>query len=129
MIAPSYAGRTRHWITWGIVLIAVTVALVSLRAGTAQTYVPLTYLLVVLGGSASGGRRLGFALAIASFLLIDYYLQTPYHNISIAKSVDLVTLAAFLVTAIVASELRDTAKALVESGAWCGVKAMIPERV
>jgi LysR family tcuABC transcriptional regulator len=31
--------------------------------------------------------------------------------------------------AIVASELRDTAKELVESGAWSGVKAMIPARV
>lgn len=110
MIAPSHAGRTRHWITWGIVLIAVTVVLVSLRAGTEQTYVPITYLLVVLGGSASGGRRLGFALAIASFLIIDYFLQTPYDNITITKTVDLVTLAAFLVTAIVASALLDRAQ-------------------
>jgi LysR family transcriptional regulator, regulatory protein for tcuABC len=31
--------------------------------------------------------------------------------------------------AIVASELRDTAKELVDSGAWSGVKAMIPARV
>ncbi|MFO1315822.1 MAG: LysR substrate-binding domain-containing protein [Burkholderiales bacterium] len=29
--------------------------------------------------------------------------------------------------AVVASELRETAKALVESGAWSGVKALIPE--
>jgi len=31
--------------------------------------------------------------------------------------------------AIVASELRDTAKELVESGAWSGVKAMIPAHI
>lgn len=31
--------------------------------------------------------------------------------------------------AVVASELRDTAKELVDSGAWSGVKAMIPQHV
>jgi two-component system sensor histidine kinase KdpD len=102
--------RARHWFTWGGVLIAVTIALVSLRATTEQTYIPVTYLLVVLGGSASGGRRLGFALSIASFLLIDYYLQTPYDHLSVSKTVDFVTLAAFFVTAIVASALLDRAQ-------------------
>lgn len=100
----------RHWITWTGVLVVVTIALVYLRTATEQTYVPVTYLLVVLGGSASGGRRLGFTLAIASFLLIDYYLQTPYDHITITKTVDVVTLAAFFVTALVASQLLDRAQ-------------------
>ena len=91
-----------HWLLWGAVLLLVTVALVAMRAATEQTYVPITFLLVVLGGSAGGGRKLGFALAILSVLVIDYYLQTPYDNISIGKSIDLVTLAAYLVTAGVA---------------------------
>jgi two-component system sensor histidine kinase KdpD len=100
----------RHWFLWGGVLGVVTVALVSMRAATEQTYVPLTYLLVVLGGSAGGGRKLGFPLAVASFLLIDYYLQTPYDDLLVRKSVDFVTLAAFLVTAGVASELLHRAQ-------------------
>jgi two-component system, OmpR family, sensor histidine kinase KdpD len=100
----------RRWALWGGLLAIVTVALVSMRAATEQTYVPLTYLLLVLGGSASGGRKLGFALAIVSFLLIDYYLQTPYDDFSVGKSVDFVTLAAFLVTAGVASTLLDRAQ-------------------
>ena len=102
--------QLQRWLTWGAVLVLVTVALVSMRAASEQTYVPVTYLLIVLGGSASGGRRLGFTLAIASFLLIDYYLQTPYDHISVTKTVDLVTLAAFLVTAVVASQLLDRAQ-------------------
>lgn len=101
--------QTGHWFTWGFVLAAVTVVLISIRTASEQTYVPLTYLLVVLGGSASGGRRLGFALSITSFVLIDYYLQTPYDHLTVTKPVDLVTLAAFLVTAVVASELLDRA--------------------
>lgn len=100
----------RHWATWGAVLLLVTLALVSMRSASEQTYVPLTYLLVVLGGSASGGRRLGFALAFASVLFIDYYLQTPYDDLSVTKSVDFVTLAAYLVTAIVTSQLLDRAR-------------------
>jgi len=97
--------QAQHWATWIAVLAIVTVVLTSMRAASEQTYVPVTYLLVVLGGSASGGRRLGFALAIASVLLIDYYLQTPYDHIAVTKTVDFVTLAAYLVTAMVASEL------------------------
>ena len=100
----------RHWATWIGVLLLVTVALIAMRSATEQTYVPLTYLLVVLGGSASAGRKLGFTLAIASFLLIDYYLQTPYDHISITKSADLVTLAAYLVTAVVTSHLLHEAQ-------------------
>ncbi|HXD21910.1 MAG TPA: ATP-binding protein [Gemmatimonadaceae bacterium] len=107
MSAPPQA---RHWAIWVGVLVGVTIALIAMRSATDQTYVPLTYLLVVLGGSASGGRQLGFALAISSVLLIDYFLQTPYDHISITKPADLVTLAAYLVTAIVTSHLLHEAQ-------------------
>jgi K+-sensing histidine kinase KdpD len=105
-IAPWFS----RWLIWSGILIVATVVLVAIRAESEQTYVPITYLLIVLGGSASGGRRLGFALAIVSFVLIDYYLQTPYNNFSIEKTGDFVTLAAFLVTAGVASTLLDRAQ-------------------
>ena len=107
MISARVAGR---WLAWGGLLVVVSVALVAVREATEQTYVPITYLLIVLGGSASGGRRLGFALACTGFLVIDYYLQAPYDHISIAKLGDFITLAAFLVTAGVASELLDRAR-------------------
>ena len=103
-------GVAASWLLWGGLLVLVTVALVSMREVSEQTYVPLTYLLIVLGGSASGGRKLGFALACASFLIIDYYLQVPYDRLSFGKSIDFVTLAAFLVTAGAASELLARAR-------------------
>ncbi len=102
--------QIQHWLMWGTVFIMVSIALVSMRAATEETYIPITFLLVVLGGSASGGRALGFTLAIASILVIDYYLQTPYDRLAITKPTDFVTLAAFLVTAIVASGLLDRAQ-------------------
>jgi two-component system sensor histidine kinase KdpD len=103
-------GVAASWLLWGTLLVLVTVALVSIREVSEQTYVPLTYLLIVLGGSAGGGRKLGFGLACASFLIIDYYLQAPYDSLSFGKSIDFVTLAAFLVTAGAASELLARAR-------------------
>ncbi|MBI1810001.1 MAG: hypothetical protein HYR75_08910, partial [Gemmatimonadetes bacterium] len=46
-----------RWLLWVGMLVAVTAALVPARDVTAQMYVPLPYLLLVLGGSVSGGRR------------------------------------------------------------------------
>jgi two-component system sensor histidine kinase KdpD len=99
-----------RWLIWLGVLVLMTVALVAMRAETEQTYVPLTYLLLVLGGSVGGGRRLGFTLACVSFVIIDYFLQTPYDSISFGKSVDFVTLVAFFATAAVASQLLERAR-------------------
>ena len=55
-------GTTRRWILWGAVLLMVTVVLVLVRDETEQAYIPLPFLLVVLGGSIhdwlrAGGRR------------------------------------------------------------------------
>lgn len=94
-----------RWALWGAMLVLVTAVLVPVRQVTEQTYVPLTYLLVVLGGSAGGGRKLGFTLACVSFVLIDYFLQPPYDDFLIGKTLDGVALIAFLVTAGVATQL------------------------
>jgi two-component system, OmpR family, sensor histidine kinase KdpD len=99
------------WLFWAAALAVVTVALVSMRGSLDQAQATLIYLLVVLGGSASGGRALGFTLACASFLLIDYFLQTPYDTLSIDKPLDWLVLLAFLVTATVATQLLGRANA------------------
>jgi two-component system sensor histidine kinase KdpD len=99
------------WLFWAATLAAVTVALVSMRTSLDQAQATLIYLLVVLGGSASGGRALGFTLACAGFLLIDYFLQTPYDMLSVDKPLDWLVLLAFLVTATVATQLLGRANA------------------
>jgi two-component system sensor histidine kinase KdpD len=104
-------GRPGSWLFWAATLIAVTVALVAVRGELDQAHVTLIYLLVVLGGSASGGRALGFTLACACFLLIDYFLQTPYDTLSVDKPLDWLVLLAFLVTATVATQLLGRANA------------------
>jgi two-component system sensor histidine kinase KdpD len=88
-----------------VTLAVVTVALVSVRGQIDQAHTTLIFLLVVLGGSAGGGRALGFTLACACFLLIDYYLQTPYDTLTVDKPLDWLVLVAFLVAATVATQL------------------------
>jgi len=107
-------GRLGSWLFWTATLLAVTMALVSVRGDLGdlgQAHVTLIYLLVVLGGSASGGRALGFTLACACFLLIDYFLQRPYDTLSVDKPHDWLVLLAFLVTATVATQLLGRANA------------------
>jgi len=108
-------GRPGSWLFWAATLTLVTVALVSVRDDLDQAHVTLIYMLVVLGGSASGGRVLGLTLACACFLLIDYFLQTPYDLLSVDKPLDWLVLVAFLVTATVATQLLGRANAEAEA--------------
>jgi two-component system sensor histidine kinase KdpD len=92
-----------------------TVVLRSVREETGDSHVALLYLLIVLGGSAAGGRALGFALACAGFLAIDYFFQLPYDRFSVAKPLDWSALLVFLATSAVTSELVTRALAQAEA--------------
>jgi K+-sensing histidine kinase KdpD len=100
-----------RWVLWPGMLLLVTFVLVSVRTEAEQSYVPLAYLLVVLGGSIGGGHPLGFTLATASVLLMDYYLQVPYNRVlTFGRRTDFMTLAAFWAVAGVASQLLNVAR-------------------
>ena len=89
----------------------MTAVLVHVRTEFDQTHVILTYLLMVLGASASGGRALGIMLAGACFLLIDYFFQPPFDAFAVGKPVDWLSLVAFFVTALIATQLLTRAQA------------------
>lgn len=95
----------RAWLVWVAVLLGLTVVMHSVRGDVEEAHVVIPYLLVVLGGSATGGRALGFTLAVLSFLLIDYYFQVPFDTLTVGKPMDWVVLLAFLATAAVATQL------------------------
>jgi K+-sensing histidine kinase KdpD len=101
------AGR---WLFWLVALALTTWALVAVRDEIEQSHVALTLLLVVLGGSAGGGRALGYALAVLGFVLIDFFFQAPYGFLSVGKELDWVVLVAFLASAFVATELVSQAR-------------------
>ena len=105
-LADHPTSRTlAKWVFWLAMLVLSTGVLASVRGDIEQSHVALTLLLVVLGGSAGGGRSLGYTLAVLGFGLIDYYFQAPYGSLAVGKTLDWVVLAAFVASAFVATEL------------------------
>jgi K+-sensing histidine kinase KdpD len=107
---PDRLRTIGHWAFWLIVLVLTTAALVMVHEDIEQSHVALTLLLVVLGGSAGGGRGLGYLLAVLGFVIIDFFFQAPYGFLSVGKALDWVVLAAFLASAFVATELLSRAR-------------------
>jgi two-component system sensor histidine kinase KdpD len=108
-------GLVVGWLVWGSLLLLATALLVRERDAIDLAYAVLTMILIVLGGSVAGGRALGFTLAFASFVLIDYYFQQPYDRFSVNKPHDVVVLLAFLATAGVATDLLTRARQEAEA--------------
>ena len=84
---------------YGLLIVATVVMHVARDASESQAHVVLVYLLIVLGGSVSGGRSLGFTLAAAATLLVSYYFQAPFDTFSLTKPIDAIVLSAFFATA------------------------------
>ena len=86
-------------------LLAAAAILFAFRGNLDKAHVALVFLLVVLASSASGGRVLGVAIAIAAFLIFDWFFLPPYNTLLIRNPLDWVVLVSFLVTSFVAAEL------------------------
>src|SRR3981081_3637357 len=96
--------RSRSLKTWAAFLLAIgapallTVAL-DLAGGPKLRDYAFLYLGVVAVIGVGFGLWPSLISAIASFLLVDYYLVPPYHTLSIASEQDVVNLWAFLTSA------------------------------
>src|SRR6185437_6047784 len=86
----------------------------ALRVHLNPAHIALSFLLVVLVGSATGGRVLGFTLAVLAFVLFNYFFLPPYNTLAIENPYDWIVLAAFLATSIVATQLLDRARERAE---------------
>jgi two-component system, OmpR family, sensor histidine kinase KdpD len=104
-MAESKVPGLRASVVWLVVLTATTIGLVSLRGSLDKSHVALAYLLIVLIGTASIGRRGGIALAILSFICFNFFLLPPYHTFAIADRRDWLVLLAFLITSLIAAEM------------------------
>ena len=116
--------RRRQWVLWvgwfaGLILLAALMLMV--RSRLEKAHVALVFLLVVLGGSAAGGRALGLALAFGAFLAFNYFFLPPYLTFAIADPLDWLVLVTFLITSVVAAQLlyraTSTAEAATERAA------------
>jgi two-component system sensor histidine kinase KdpD len=108
----------RRWIIWTVwlaVLAAATVAMLVWRSQLDKAHIALVFLLVVLGGSAAGGRALGLTLAGVAFLLFNYLFLPPYATLVVANPLDWLVLAAFLATSVIATHLLNRGQERAEA--------------
>ena len=113
---PAAPAR-RQLLIWSAalaVLAAVAIGMLAIREHLDRAHIALTLLLVVLVGSAVGGRALGLTLAALAFLLFDYLFLPPYDTLAVENPLDWIVLAAFLVTSIVATHLLNRAQERTE---------------
>jgi two-component system sensor histidine kinase KdpD len=99
------------WVGWLGALVALTVAFLPLRERLDRVHVAFAFLLVVLGGSATGGRALGLALTLLAYLGFHYFFIEHFDSLAMGNPFDGIVLVAFLVTSLVASHLVTRARA------------------
>jgi len=90
----------------------VVVIVVAYRRGphVNPTTVALTFLLAILIISATWGLRYAVTMAIIATLLFNYFFLPPVGTFTIADPQNWVSLFAFLVTAVIASQLSERAR-------------------
>src|SRR4051812_30536333 len=97
--------RVQRWVIALAVLLALTGAMLLVRADLEKVHVALLFLLVVLLGSAIDGSALGLTLAGLAFFFFDFFFLPPYNTLGLTNPLDWLVLASFLVTSIVAAQL------------------------
>ncbi len=108
--AARAQGGLRGVLPWIGVVAVVTLALVLLRDTLDKANFALAYLLVVLAGSARTGRRGGAALAVLCFFCFNFFLLPPYYTLVLARPLDWLVLAAFLIATLLAAQLLHRAQ-------------------
>jgi PAS domain S-box-containing protein len=87
----------------------------GLRASVSLPNPDMVFLLAVLSTAVLGGLGPSVFAAVLSLLVYDFFFVDPLHTLTIAKPQDVVSLAVFLVVAVLTSELtarmRDQAEA------------------
>ncbi|HUO51775.1 MAG TPA: ATP-binding protein [Gemmatimonadaceae bacterium] len=107
------AERRSRALVWGAslaALAAATALMLAFRADLDKAHFALVYLLIVLGGSAAGGRALGLTIAGLAFLAFDYLFLPPYYTLIIANPLDWFVLVTFLVSSVIAAQLLTRAQ-------------------
>lgn len=114
IIKPPSTRTFLTWAGWLAVIAIATFVMVTMRGRIDQPHVVLVYLLIILFASASAGRALGFTLACLGFFLIDYFFQPPFAEVMVEKPVDWLALTAFMVTALISTQLLARAQSEAE---------------
>ena len=98
------------WLGWLLTLALATTVMWVLRDDLDKAHVALVFLILVLGGSATGGRALGLSLAALAFFAFDGVFLPPFGTLAVRNPLDWLVLLSFLVTSLVATQLLNRAQ-------------------
>ncbi|HXZ41303.1 MAG TPA: DUF4118 domain-containing protein [Terriglobales bacterium] len=113
-VRPATTKAAQQYAATVVALIVVVVAFHFLIHVNPVT-VALTFLIGVLLVSANWGLRPAIFMAVLASLAFDYYFLPPIGSLAIADPQNWIALLAFLVTAIIASQLGDRARREAQS--------------
>ena len=88
----------------------ITAPLLAFRGDVSKTTIVLAYLLVVTAAAAAGGLGPGITAAGLGFLAFDLLFLQPYHHIIVDDPQDYLSLAVYLLVAVVVSLLVATSE-------------------
>ncbi|HJW63756.1 MAG TPA: DUF4118 domain-containing protein, partial [Actinomycetes bacterium] len=88
----------------------ITAPLLAIRGNVNKTTVVLAYLLVVTAAAAAGGLGPGITAAALGFLAFDLLFLQPYHHVIVDDPQDYLSLAVYLLVAVVVSLLVATSE-------------------
>jgi two-component system sensor histidine kinase KdpD len=107
--------RAGRWVLWLGLLVVTALVLVLARERLDKAHVALTFLLIVLIGSAAEGRALGITLSGVAFVAFNWFFLRPFNTFVVADPLDWLVLLAFLTTGIVAAQLLERQRRATES--------------
>lgn len=93
------------WVLLFVAVALVTSGMVAVRDHLDKAHIALTYLLLVLSGSALAGRTEGFALSIVCFLSFNFLFFPPYYTFVVHNPLDWLVLFTFLAASGIATQL------------------------
>jgi two-component system, OmpR family, sensor histidine kinase KdpD len=111
------SARSKRVLPYVVTALATVVVVVAFRLviPVNAVTVALTFLIGVLLVSANWGLRPAIFTAVLSSLALDYYFLPPIGTFFIADTQNWIALFAFLVTAVLASQLGDRARREAQS--------------
>jgi two-component system, OmpR family, sensor histidine kinase KdpD len=98
----------------GLLATAVTTGVLKTLPGLSATTVALALLLVVLGTATFGRLWVAISVAVIATLSLNFFFLPPVGTFTIADPQNWVALVAFLVVAVIASNLSALARARAE---------------
>jgi two-component system sensor histidine kinase KdpD len=97
-----------------VAAVAITTAIIGVIVGRAQVAnVSMLYLVAVLIVAVAYGRSAAIVASILAFLTFDWFFVPPTHQLVVADAEELISLALFLIVAVVTGTLaaRERARA------------------